>query len=48
MARRLIAAGADPTIPGWMQLTAIDHAAERTDADAKKVQQLLKMAAKRG
>ena len=41
MARRLIEAGADPTIRGWMQLSAIDRAAERTDADAKKVRRLL-------
>src|SRR5277367_4808123 len=26
MAKRLIDAGADPGIPGWMQLTAIHHA----------------------
>jgi hypothetical protein len=47
MARRLIDAGADPTIPGWMQLTAIHRAARRTDADAGKVQRLLKGAVDR-
>jgi ankyrin repeat protein len=50
MAQRLTRAGADPTIRGWMQLSALDRAAERTDADAKKIQQLLLEAAnsKRG
>lgn len=47
MAKRLVDAGADPTIQGWMQLTAIDRAAKREDADAKKVQHLLQNAAKR-
>lgn len=47
MAKRLIDAGADPTIRGWMQLSAIDRAAERTDADAKKVRRLLADAALR-
>lgn len=47
MARRLIEAGADPTIPGWMQLTAIHRAADRTDADAKRIQRLLEIAARK-
>lgn len=47
MVKRLIDAGADPTIPGWMQLTALDRTAERTDADAGKIQRLLAEAAKR-
>ena len=47
MAKRLIDAGADPTIRGWMQLNAIDRAADRKDADARKVQRLLKEAAER-
>jgi ankyrin repeat protein len=42
MARKLIAAGADPTIPGSMQLTAIDRAEVRKDADAKKIQMMLR------
>lgn len=29
MARLLVEAGADPTIPGWMQCTALDHAERR-------------------
>jgi ankyrin repeat protein len=41
MVKRLINAGADPIIPGWMQLTAVDRAAKRTDSDKKKIQQLL-------
>ncbi len=45
MAKRLIDAGADPTIPGWMQLDALHRAAERKDSDAQKIQQLLKKAA---
>ena len=47
IARRLIDAGADPAFPGWMQLTAIHRAAERKDADARKIQQLLKDAVRR-
>jgi ankyrin repeat protein len=45
MAKRLIDAGADPTIPGWMQLNAVHRAAKRKDADAQKIQQLLKQSA---
>jgi ankyrin repeat protein len=29
----LLAAGADPMIPGWMNLTALDHASRRNDRD---------------
>jgi ankyrin repeat protein len=47
MARRLIDAGADPTVPGWMQLTALHRADERKDPDAQKIQRLLKDAANR-
>lgn len=46
MAERLVAAGADPTIPGWMQLNALDHAADRKDAEGEKVLRLLKGAAR--
>lgn len=46
MAKRLVDAGADPTIQGWMQLTALDRAAKRADADAKRIQQLLAAAAR--
>jgi len=41
MAKKLIAAGADPTIHGWMILTAIDRARDRKKADGKAVLQLL-------
>jgi ankyrin repeat protein len=47
MAKRLIDAGADPTIPGWMQLNALHRAAERKDSEALKIQRLLKEAAVR-
>jgi ankyrin repeat protein len=46
MARLLVAAGADPTIPGWMMLTAIDRAEERKSAEGKEVLQLLLAAGK--
>jgi ankyrin repeat protein len=42
MARTLIDAGADPTIPGWMQLNALQRAEQRNDADAREIQRLLK------
>jgi ankyrin repeat protein len=48
MAKRLIDAGADPTIPGWMQINALDLVAKRKDADAPKIQQMLKEVAERG
>jgi len=41
MAKRLIDACADPTIPGWMQMTAIHRAEQGKDADAKKIRRLL-------
>ncbi|HSZ58848.1 MAG TPA: ankyrin repeat domain-containing protein [Tepidisphaeraceae bacterium] len=44
MARLLIEAGADPAIPGWMSLSAIDRARRRTDD--QKVIRLLEGAAK--
>jgi len=47
MARRLIDAGADPTIAGWMQLNAVHRVAERKDADADKIQRLVREAARR-
>jgi ankyrin repeat protein len=47
MAKKLIDSGADPAIPGWMQLTAIDRAERRKDADATKILHLLRDAAKR-
>lgn len=45
MARLLVDAGADPTIPGWMQLTALDRAQMRVRDDGPRVYALLKNAA---
>lgn len=41
MAQTLIDAGADPTIPGWMTLTALDRSAERKRPEGKRVHKLL-------
>ncbi|MFZ0271203.1 MAG: ankyrin repeat domain-containing protein [Acidobacteriaceae bacterium] len=41
MAKTLIEAGADPTILGWMTLTALDRSAERKRPEGKRVHQLL-------
>lgn len=45
MAEILIAAGADPTIPGWMQLSALDRAEERKEEEGQRVHELLRKAA---
>jgi ankyrin repeat protein len=45
MAAMLIDAGADPTIPGWMQLTALDKACQRERGDGPSVCALLRKAA---
>jgi ankyrin repeat protein len=47
VARILIDAGADPTIPGWMLLTALDKSQERKKPEGVRVHQLLEQAAKR-
>jgi len=47
MAKRLIDAGADPTIPGWMRLTALDRAERRKRSDGQAVLKLLREAVKR-
>lgn len=47
MARTLIDAGADPTIPGWMQITALDRAEERKKPEGVRVYELLKKASKK-
>lgn len=47
MAKLLVDAGSDPTIPGWMQLTALDRARKRTRDDGPKVYELLSRAAAR-
>jgi hypothetical protein len=41
MAKTLIDAGADPTIEGWMALTALDRSAERKGPESEKVHKLL-------
>jgi ankyrin repeat protein len=41
MANILIEAGADPTILGWMTLTALDRSCERKRPEGKKVHKLL-------
>jgi ankyrin repeat protein len=46
MARLLLDAGADPTIPGWMQLTALHRAKDRKRGDGPKVYELLMSATK--
>lgn len=46
MAELLINAGANPAIPGWMQITALDRARNRTKAEGKRVYELLAGAAK--
>jgi ankyrin repeat protein len=46
MAQFLIAAGADPTIPGWMQLTALEKAKRRQRGDGPQVYELLMREAK--
>jgi ankyrin repeat protein len=47
MAKTLVDAGADPAIPGWMHLTALDYSMERKKPEGQKVHQLLVEAAKR-
>jgi ankyrin repeat protein len=47
MAKILIDAGADPTIPGWMQLTALAKSKNRKKPEGQKVHKLLVEAAKR-
>jgi hypothetical protein len=48
VARRLLEAGADPTIRGWMQLNALDRAAQRERGDGAAVRELLLAAAGQG
>ncbi len=44
LAEILVSSGADPTIPGWMQLTALDRAEERNDEEGRRVYQFLRSA----
>jgi ankyrin repeat protein len=48
MAKMLLDAGADPTIPGWMQLDAIYHAKDRKRGDGPQVYKLLRQYGARG
>jgi len=41
VAKILVDAGADPTIPGWMQLTALHKAQARTRAEGLRIRELL-------
>lgn len=47
VAKILVDAGADPAIPGWMQLTALHKARERVRPEGRRVCELLEQAAKR-
>ena len=47
LATILVNAGADPTIPGWMGLTALDGSARRKKPEGRQVHKLLCEAAKR-
>ena len=42
LATALVDAGADPRIPGWMQLTALHKAERRKDEEGRRVYALLK------
>jgi ankyrin repeat protein len=47
MASLLVEAGADPSIPGWMQLTALHKAKARKKAEGRRVYELLESTAKK-
>lgn len=47
IAEALINAGADPTIPGWMGITALDRASERKKPEGVRVYELLLKTAKK-
>ena len=47
MAETLIKAGADPTIQGWMQLTALYRASKRSNSEGMRVYELLLKTAKK-
>jgi ankyrin repeat protein len=47
MAELLIEAGADPSMPGWMGITAIHRAKDRNDEDGQRVFDLLTKAVHR-
>jgi ankyrin repeat protein len=45
MAKLLLDLGADPTIQGWMQISALDSAKPRVDEEGRRVYELLSNAA---
>lgn len=47
VAKLLVDAGADPRIPGWMQITALDESARRKQPEGVRVHELLRAAAER-
>ena len=47
MAEVLVTAGANPTIPGWMQLTALHRASDRKKEEGRRVYDLLVKTAKK-
>jgi ankyrin repeat protein len=47
IAELLVKAGANPTIPGWMQLTSLDRARERKKVEGRRVYELLVKTAKK-
>jgi len=47
VAETLVKAGANPTIPGWMQLTALDRVKERKKPEGRRVYELLLFTAKK-
>jgi ankyrin repeat protein len=47
MAQLLVEAGANPTLRGWMQLSALDHSRGRKRGDGPRVHELLVRAAQR-
>ena len=46
MAKTLLDAGANPLIPGWMQLTALHRAERRKRPDGRKVYELIRSVAR--
>ena len=46
MAKLLVGAGANPAIPGWMQITALHRAIDRKSEEGKKVYEFLARTAK--
>ena len=49
VAQTLVQAGADPSLPGWMQLSALDRASERKRGEGPTVYRFLRnLVAKRG